>query len=499
MTAAAPQSDLVADLVIGLDSSTQSTKAVAWTREGEAVAEGRAPIPLSSPRPGWAEQDVEDWWAAACAALKELTAQIDPTCVAGLAVSNQRETVALVDECLRAVRPAMVWLDERATGEVRTFSAAFGADRLHAITGKPVDVTPVVYRLAWLRTHEPAALDAARRILDVHGFLTGRLTGRPTASWTSADPFGVFDIAEKAWSAQVLKSLGLTADRFGALERPGARVGAVSEAAAAETGLAAGTPVFAGGGDGQCAGLGVNAVRPGVVYLNLGTAIITGAWSADPRIGKSWRTMTSPTGEGFFLEGCQRAGAFFVNWFIDAFAGGRDDAGVFARLEEQAAALPVGAEGVTVCPYLSGCMDPHWDPSARAAFLGLAPHHGIGHLYRAVLEALTLESARCVAAMAAEGLAPQRIVAVGGGAASALWRRMIADATGLPLAVSGSLEASSLGAGMSAAVGAGWFAGFDEAASAMSREGPTTAPDLAARSAWSVLSARQAAAYRPQG
>jgi xylulokinase len=172
---------------------------------------------------------------------------------------------------------------------------------------------------------------------------------------------------------------------------------------------------------------------------------------------------------------------------------------VFARLEAQAAALPVGAEGATACPYLAGCMDPHWDPSARAAFLGLAPHHGIGHLYRAVLEALTLESARCVAAMAAEGLAPQRIVAVGGGAASALWRRMIADATGLPLAVSGSLEASSLGAGMSAAVGAGWFAGFDEAAAAMSREGPTTAPDPAARAAWDALSARQAAAYRPQG
>jgi xylulokinase len=341
--------------------------------------------------------------------------------------------------------------------------------------------------------------DRAAKILDVHGYLSGKLTGTPVASWTSADPFGVFDIATKAWSAPILDHLGLTPDRFGALARPGAPIGAVTEAAAAETGLAPGTPLFAGGGDGQCAGLGVNAAQRGVIYLNLGTAIITGAWSAEPRIGRFWRTMTSPTGDGYFLEGCQRAGAFFVNWFVDAFAGGRDDPAVFERLEAAAAALPIGAEGATACPYLTGCMDPHWDPNARAAFTGLAPHHGVGHLYRAALEALTLESARCVTAMAENGLGPEKIVAVGGGAASALWRRMLADATGLPLVVSDSLEASALGAGMSAAVGAGWRGNFADAAAAMSREGETTLPDPSARAAWAALSERQAAAYRREG
>ncbi len=487
------------DLVVGLDSSTQSTKAVAWSPEGEPVAEGRAPIPMSTPRPGWAEQDPADWWAAACAALKALTAQVDPARFAGLAISNQRETVALVDADLAAVRPAIVWLDERAREDLALLSEALGAETLHRVSGKPVDITPVVYRLSWLRRNEPETLDRAARILDVHGYLSARLTGAPTASWTSADPFGVFDIAAKDWSRPILDHLGLSPDRFAALARPGAPIGAVTGAAAAETGLAPGTPLFAAGGDGQCAGLGVDAVRPGVVYLNLGTAIITGAWSAEPRIGRFWRTMTSPTGEGYFLEGCQRAGAFFVNWFVDVFAGGRDDPGVFRRLEAAAAALPVGAEGATACPYLTGCMDPHWDPEARAAFVGLAPHHGVGHLYRAALEALTLESARCVAAMAENGLGPERIVAVGGGAASGLWRRMLADATGLPLAVSGSLEASALGAGMSAAVGAGWRPGFAEAAAAMRSEGETTLPDPAARAAWDALSARQAGAYRPGG
>ncbi len=484
------------DLVIGLDSSTQSTKAIAWTREGEAVAEGRAPIPMSTPRAGWVEQDVEDWWSAACAVLKEIAEAIDPARIAGLAVSNQRETIALVDSALRATRPAMVWLDERARDEVKPLTDEVGGDRLHALTGKPPDLTPAVYRLSWLRRHAPAELDAAAKVLDVHGFLSGRLTGRAVASWTSADPSGAFDIEARVWSVPILSHLGLDAGRFAALEPPGAAVGRVSDEVASETGLAAGTPVYAAGGDGQCAGLGVNAVREGCVYLNLGTAIITGTWSATPRICRSWRTMTSPNGEGYFLEGVQRAGAFFTNWFIDAFAGGRDDPSVFARLEEQAASLPIGSDGVLVCPYLSGCMDPHWDADARAAFLGLAPHHGLAHLYRASLEALTLESARCIAAMAAQGLSPKRILAVGGGANSDLWSQMFADATGLPLTKSESLEASSLGAAMSAAVGAGWFPSFAEAASAMSRDGETRSPDRTARAAWTALLERQAKAYR---
>ena len=489
---------MTGDLVIGLDSSTQSTKAVAWTRTGEAAAEGRAPVAMDTPLPGWVEQDPEGWWSAVCTALRQVTRIVPAARVAGLAVSNQRETVAFLDARGTAVCPAMVWLDERARDELPRVADSLGAQALHAITGKPVDITPVLYRLSWLRRHAPETLDATAKIVDVHGYLTGRLTGRAVASWTSADPFGVFDINAKEWSVPILEHLGLRAEHFAELERPGSMVGHVTGAAGAATGLAAGTPVFAAGGDGQCAGLGVDAVRPGVVYLNLGTALITGTWSPAPRISRYWRTMTSPTGEGYFLEGCQRAGAFFLNWLIDAFAGGREDPGVFDRLEAQAARLPIGSEGVTVCPYLTGCMDPHWDPRARAGFLGLGPLHGIGHIYRASLEAMTLESMRCVEAMEANGLAPRRILAVGGGANSRLWTRMFADATGLPLTISKSLEASALGAGVAAAVGAGWFESFGDAATAMSSEGETIDADPGNRDAWEALSKRQAAAYDPR-
>lgn len=485
------------DLVIGLDSSTQSTKAVAWSRGGEAVAEGRADIPMATPQSGHVEQDIEDWWQATCLALKAVCEQVDPARIAGLAISNQRETVAFLDKDGRATHPAIIWLDERAVAELDVLTEALGAETLHTISGKPVDIIPVIYRLSWMRRHKPEVLARTAMIVDVHGFLTGRLTGTATASWTSADPFGCFDIANKEWSKTLLGPTGLTPEDFAPLARSGTAIGTITDAAAVGTGLATGTPVFAAGGDGQCAGLGVNAVRPGEIYLNLGTALITGAWSAEPLISLYWRTMTSPTGEGYFLEGAQRAGAFLLNWFVDTFAGGRSDPSVFSRLEEQAAALPIGSEGVTVCPYLTGCMDPHWDPNARASFNGMSPSTGLGHLYRAVLEAMTLESARSIDAMRDAGMNPQRIIAVGGGANSALWCRMYADATGLPLHTSESLEASSLGAGITAAVGAGWFPDFDVAASAMSGFSDPLTPEPAKRAEWDALSTRQAAAYRP--
>lgn len=482
-------------LVIGLDSSTQSAKALVCDAGGSIVAEGRAPIPLASPRPGAAEQDVEDWWRAAVDALRQATRQVDVSRIAGLAISNQRETAAFLDADGRAVHPALVWLDERGGSEIEAMVAALGRERLHDITGKAPDVTPAIYRFAWMRRHKPEMLDRSSHILDVQGFLLWRLAGDPATSWTSADPWGLFDIREKAWSGPLLDHVGIGVEKLAPAHRPATRLGEVHAAAAAATGLAPGTPIFAAGGDGQCAGLGVDAVRPGRVYLNLGTAVITGLWTQGCAIDRHWRTMTSPTGDGYFLESCLRAGAFMINWFAETLAGGQDQAN-FARLEAAAASLPIGAEGLLLCPYLSGCMDPHWDPDARAAFVGLSAHHGLGHMYRAMLEAITLESARAIAAMVAAGIEADEIVAIGGGARSALWRQIYADATGLPVMTGRTVDASAVGAAMTAAVGAGIHPSFAEAAHAMSSLEPATMPDPRAKERYTALAGLQDEAYR---
>ena len=481
--------------VVGIDSSTQSVKAIAWTTDGTPRAEGRAPHAISTPEPHLAEQNAEDWWTAAVTALSAVTRQVDPHRIDGIAISNQRETMVLLDGDRKPLAPATLWLDSRARAMTKVLAAEFGSERLHAISGKPVDVIPCLYRLRHFSEHQPELLDRAAQILSVHDFLVQKLTGEAAASWTSADPFGIFDIHSKLWSSEILDHLGIPLSKLPPLHRPGVQIGQVTPAAAAATGLRAGTPVFAGGGDGHSAGLAVGATSPGVAYLNLGTAVVGGLWSATPELSRYWRTLVSPTGDGYLLESCQRAGAYFVNWMLDNFAGGHEDAKIFERLEAQALKLPVGSGGVMVCSYLMGCMDPHWDENARATFTGMGPETGMGHLYRASLEAITLEFARALEQMRRQDAKVDRVLVIGGGAGSPLWLHMVADSTGLPVIRSLSNEASALGAGMCAAVGAGWHADFAAATREMTRIAEQVDPSLKAFPEWQALSARQAKVY----
>ena len=481
--------------VIGIDSSTQSTKAIVWNEKGQPVSEGRAPISMKMPQPGHAEQDPEEWWDSFIIALRQALQKIDPKRVEGLSISNQRETVAFLDQDGTSLHDAMVWLDERAANEVGGLCEVLGGEKIHKISGKPIDPTPVLYRLKWLSKNKPKVLEKTHRILDVQGYLVFRLTGTAKTSWTSADPFGTFDIHKKVWSSTLLDQVGVRTNQFPEALCPGKEIGRISEKITSEFNLPINLKIFAGGGDGQCAGLGVNAIAGGRAYLNLGTAIIAGASSQDLRLSNFWRTLISPTGQGYFLEAVQRAGAFFVNWFLECLGSGERTPETFARLDEQASKIDIGSEGVLVQTHLSGCMDPHWDPQAFGTFLGLRTHHTQAHLYRASLEALTLESARAMQKMASEGVELRKINAIGGGDQSPLWMKMIADATQLPVQRSLSKEASALGAGISAAVGAGWFASFEEAAAAMTNEAELIEPDQNVAEKWQDLSMRQSKIY----
>jgi len=467
-------------LVIGLDSSTQSTKAIAWNRNGVVVAEGRADIPLANPGLDRFEQDPEDWWLACLAALGECASRIDPARVEAIAISNQRETLAFLDADGRAVRPAIVWLDERARDEVDRFADAFGRDEIHRITGRVPDPIPCLYRFAWIKRHEPETWTRTACFADVQTFLVKRLCGgRFRTGWTSADPMGLFDLVEKRWSPEILEALGLDASRLPETHPPGTRLGTLTAASARATGLPNGLPVFAAGGDGQCAGLGTDCTMPERAYINLGTAIVSGIWSSEYRHDRAWRTELAAQGDGYILENCLRSGAFLIDWFVDRFvAHGKADATVFERLEKAALALPIGSDGLLVQPYFSGSMDPHWDGSARGVILGLGGSHTEAHIYRALIEAITIDQAMRTTDM--EAAAGQRIdhfVAVGGGARSPLWRQMLADATDRPVHVSETVEASALGAGMIAAHGAGWYGSIVEAAGAMVGETTPVFPD----------------------
>jgi xylulokinase len=457
------------DLVIGVDSSTSATKAIAWDREGLAVASGRSEISISNPAPGHFEQDPAEWWGSTVKALRAVTAKVDPARIAGLAISNQRETFGLFGEDGTALCPGTVWLDERARPQERRFGESFGAGRVHEISGKPLDVIPCLYRMIWFREEEPATFAKAERLADVHGFLAFNLTGRWATSTASADPMGVFDMRARRWSAEILEAARVPQRTMLELEPPGTVIGTISAAAAGATGLREGTPVIAGGGDGQCAGTGAGVLREGHAYINLGTAVVSGTYGRDYRFDPAFRTETAIAEDGYIFETCLRSGTFLVDWMTrELMAPPGVAADHLKNLEAEAAAVPVGAGGLVMLPYWQGVMDPHWDSSARGVIAGLSGSTRRGHVYRATLEAIALHQAETSRRMAEViGREVADYVAIGGGAASDLWMQILADALGKPVGRTSTVEASSLGAAMAAAKGVGWFPTIAEASGAM--------------------------------
>ena len=442
------------ELVIGIDCSTTATKAIAWDYEGNNIAEVSSTIPLSSPHTNYYEQNPDDWWHSTVDSLKRLFLQIDAERVVALAISNQRETFVGLDKYGRPLRPAIIWLDERCKNQVEKFAAEIGEDRIHRITGKPKDFAPVVYRLAWMKENEEALYRNVAKFCDVHTYLVYRLTSQFKTSWASADPLGIFDLENKRWSEEILNKLQISLSQLPEAYSPGTVLGRISKSASNSTGLKAGTMVIAGGGDGQAAGLGVNALLPQRAYLNLGTAVVSGIYTKEYITDVSFRTMISCSEEGFYCETSLRSGTFLIDWFLKQIL--MIDAvqipDIYQTLENEANKILPGCEELMVLPYWNAVMNPYWDPDARGCIIGLSPGHNRGHLYRAMLEGIAME---------------QEIAIIGGGAKSKLWRQIVADTSGKRVLTMSTDEASSLGAGISAAIAAGWFKSFEEAANHM--------------------------------
>ena len=465
--------------VMGIDSSTTATKAVVWDRDGRAVAEGRGEFALAIPRPGWHEQDAEDWWRSCATAVTQALESVDGADIEALCVTHQRETFACVDEQGRPVRPAIVWMDVRAAREV----ADVGSDEIHRLTGKPPDTTPALYKLLWLREHEPEALERARWVVDVHAFLVHRLTGMWRTTTACADPLGLIDMERGDWSDDLLGRVGLSRERVPTLLAPGEVIGEVSAAAAEQLGLPAGLPVVGGAGDGQAAGLGANATQPGHAYINLGTAVVAGTISERYAWHRAFRTLTGAVPGTYAMETLLQGGTYTVNWFLERIAMldaprlglGLHDVDV---LETAAARLGPGAEGLLLLPYMASAQTPYWDPAARGVLFGLAGHHGRQHIFRAIMEGIAFEQRLAFQEMEPQLDQPiELLLMTGGGSRSPLWRQIVADVTGKTVVACRETETTSLGAGMQAAAAAGWHGSVQEAAAAMSGVGARHTPD----------------------
>ncbi len=434
--------------LIGLDVGTTGVKALRLSGSGEVLARAEREYPLSIPRPGWAEQDPEDWVRAAESALDEVGRD------GPLGLTGQMHGLVLLDRADRVLRPAILWNDQRTGAECAEIEQTVGLTRLVELTGNRALPGFTAPKLLWVRRHEPETWAQAASVLLPKDYVRLRLTGERVIDAAEASGTLLFDVAGRRWSDEVCE----------ALEIPPGWLPPVREST--ETG---------GAGDQQAGALGVGVVGPGPVSVVLGTSGVVfsalDAYRADPE-GRvhvfchaapgTWEAM------GVMLSA---AGSF--RWLRDVVGEEYDE------LVAEAGRWPAGTEGLTFLPYLQGERTPHADPDARATFEGLSLRHDRGALVRAVLEGVAYGLRDSLELLRGLGVAPAAGRASGGGARSELWLKIVASVLGIPIERTAVEEGAAYGAALLGGVAAGTFASAQEAVDACVRVRDEVEPDPA--------------------
>lgn len=464
--------------VIGVDASTSAVKAVAFAADGEQIGLGHTPLTLIEERAGWAEQHATEWYSALVSSLRKLGAQVDLSRAVGLAITCQRETVAILDADGNEIRPAITWVDTRCGSQVERFGA-----RVHEITGRPAAVSDSLFKLIWLRENEPDTLDAAVTIVDTAGYLIESLTGKRVTSFATASTLTVVDIHSRCYSDELLELCGLTAEQFPEMVDTMQQLGTVTAQAAAATGLPVGLPVIATVGDGQAAGVGVGVVDGNTGYASLGTGIALGAASSKYVHSPAFPTLEGYSPGHYYLEPVLATGSYLISWFVRTFGVEADPESARSPeqvIGDQARNVPPGANGLYCLPYWGGVLSPYWDRTPSGVFIGLRGVHALPHMYRAVLEGLSYEIRICLEAVeGARGGRLEELVVVGGGSRSELWVQTIADVCNRTVYVCAQTEVASLGAAVHAASATGLRPGesIAQVARGMASRGAAFAPD----------------------
>jgi sugar (pentulose or hexulose) kinase len=447
------------NLVIGIDASTTACKAIVWNTIGEQISTGKAEISLLKPHPEWHEQSAEDWWLALVRSLRIAIENVDTDRITGMSICPQRETFVPVRSDGRPLRNAIVWMDNRARDSLPKMRKSI--PDFHARSGKPLSGNLMVLKMLWLRENEPEVFSQTEKFIDVAAYLNHRLTGSFATGQGVADPTGLFDMGKQTWYSDVLDFIGVTIAQMPTVLSAGARIGQVSAAAAQECGLPDGIPVFAGLGDGQAGGLGLDITRRGSCYLSLGTSVVSGTFSENYLTDKAFRTMSAGIQGSFSLETVILGGTYTLDWFRENFAGGR----AHPEFETEIQSIPPGSDGLLLVPYWNSALNPYWDPAARGMVIGWRGQHGPGHLYRAILEGIAFElRLHFEGVESALNREIKPIIAMGGGSRSDIWCQIIADVTGKTIQRTSTAEATALGAGILAAAGAGLFTSVNQAA-----------------------------------
>ena len=464
--------------VVGIDTSTTATKALVISASGVIASDASSTYDYEIPRPTWSEQDPALWWDATVTSLRQAMtlSEIDPKDIDAIGLTGQMHGSVLLDRNHEVVRPAILWNDQRTAAECAEIRERVGRDRLIATTGNDALTGLTSPKLLWVRNQEPENWSRVVTVLLPKDYVRLRLTGDRAVDVAGGSGTGLFDLGARTWSPDVLTALDLDASLFPETHEGPVITGRLSPEAADATGLLAGTPVVAGGGDQSANAVGVGAIAPGVVALSLGTSGVVFATSDGPAIDPEARVQAfcHAVPERWHMMGVMLSAAGSLRWFRDAVAVGTS----FDDLMTAASDVPPGSDGLLFLPYLSGERTPHPDPNARGAFVGLTASHDLRHMTRAVLEGVAFGLADGLDLMVAAGVPqPATIRASGGGVRSGLWRQILADVLEARIDTLVTEEGAAFGAGLLASVGAGHASTVEEMVTRAVEVVPAAEPD----------------------
>ncbi len=491
--------------VLAHDLGTTGNKATLYDREGRMVGSAFHGYDTEYAHSGWAEQNPEDWWEAVCISTRQLIQQaaINPDDIACITFSGQMMGCVPLDKSARPLRNAIIWADQRAVAQERWLGGQISPDEVYRITGHRLSASYSLLKMLWLRDNQPDVYKATYKFVHAKDAIVARLTGAFVTDPSDASGMNLYDLDSGQWSARIIDAAKIDAGQLPDIRLSTDVVGHVLPAVADEVGVAAGTPVVIGGGDGSCAAAGAGVVREGTAFNYIGSSSWIALATAKPIYDPQLKTFTfAHVVPGMFMP-CgtmQTAGGAYA-WMRDQLGSPEAQAaqalGIspYELMNIQAEKSPPGANGLIFLPYLLGERSPRWNPRARGAFVGLTIRHTRADMIRAVLEGVTMNLKVIQDAFTSQGAQIEAMRVIGGGARGRFWNRIMASVYGVPVHRLAILEeATSMGAALAGGVGVGLYPDFSMIES-MNRTVEVIDPDPAAQAVYQTTFQIFEAAY----
>ncbi|MBN1298077.1 MAG: xylulokinase [Actinobacteria bacterium] len=466
--------------LIGMDIGTSSTRAIIIDQDGKLIASATADYPLITPKPGWAEQDPEDWWQASVKVIKEVicASGINPYDIAAIGPSGQMHGSVFLDRKKNVLRPALLWCDQRTQKQCDQIYDIFGYEGFIKLSYNKALTGFTAPKILWLRENEPENYKRLFKILLPKDYIRFKLSGTFATEVSDASGTVLMDIAKRRWSDDILNGLNIDRNLLPDIFESDVISAKVSSAAASLTGLIEGTPLVGGAGDQAGGAVGSGIVTPGLISDYLGTSGVVFSYSDSPVYDSQGRlhSFCHAVNGKWHLMGVTLSAAGSLKWYDDKFGPSDEIKKQYAEikgyklLDMQAERISPGAEGLIFLPYLSGERTPYADPFARGVFFGLSYIHGQDHFVRAILEGVAFSQYDCLRLMGETGIKSDKVILFGGGAKSKLWKQITADIFNTEIVTLNVEEGPSYGGALLAAVGSGIYSSVADAAKKVIKE-----------------------------